>query len=166
VLGDTVERVRRSEWRNDKTVKGARFTLPMNPENLTDNQRKALAEVTSRNATLTEAYRIKEIFRDLYRQPYLPSATDFIKGWLTVARKSKLKPIVKAVRTINKWAKGILRWYASHLTSAVMEGLNSLLQAAKWKSREYKLHRTFITMAYLIAGELDLRCCYPHSAYC
>jgi transposase len=38
-----------------------------------------------------------------------------------------------------------------------MEGLNSLLQAAKRKARGYKLHRTFITMAYLIAGKLDLR---------
>jgi hypothetical protein len=36
-----------------------------------------------------------------------------------------------------------------------MEGLNSLLQAAKRKARGYRLHKTFITMAYLIAGKLD-----------
>lgn len=165
VLGDAVERVRRSEWRKDKTVKGARFALLKNPENLTDSQRKALEEVTGRNAALAEAYRMKETFRDLYRQPNLSSATGFIKGWIVAARSSKLKPIVKAAKTINNRAKGILRWYVSHLTNAVMEGLNSLLQAAKRKARGYKLHRTFITMAYLIAGKLDLRCCYPHSAY-
>jgi hypothetical protein len=37
-----------------------------------------------------------------------------------------------------------------------MAGLNSLLQAAKRKARGYRLHKTFITMAYLIAGKLDL----------
>lgn len=36
ILGDAVERVRRSEWRKDKTVKGSRFALLKNPENLTD----------------------------------------------------------------------------------------------------------------------------------
>ncbi|MFM2090240.1 MAG: hypothetical protein RLZZ127_729 [Planctomycetota bacterium] len=164
VLTDAVDRVRRAEWRKDRTVKGARFALLKNPENLTDRQRKALEQVTSRNAALAEAYRMKETFRDMYRQPDLRSATGFLKAWLVVARKSALAPIRKAAATINKRANGILRWYVSRLTNAVMEGLNSLLQAAKRKARGYALHRTFITMAYLIAGKLDLRHHPPHIA--
>jgi hypothetical protein len=38
----------------------------------------------------------------------------------------------------------------AHLTNAVMEIPNSLLQAAKRRARGYRLHKTFITMAYLI----------------
>lgn len=106
---------------------------------------------------MAEAYRMKETFRNLYKQPDMRSAKGFLTGWLAVAKRSKLKPIVKAASSINNRAKGILRWYVTHLTNAVMEGLNSLLQAAKRKARGYKLHRTFITMAYLIAGKLDLR---------
>ena len=164
VLGDAVERVRRSEWRKDKTVKGSRFVLLKNPENLTDRQREQLTEITGRNAALAEAYRMKETFRDLYRQPDLPSAKGFLKGWLVVAQQSTLKPIIQAAKTIRNRAKGILRWYVSRLTNAVMEGLNSQLQAAKRKARGYKLHRTFITMAYLIAGKLDLRTRSPFRA--
>ncbi len=37
-----------------------------------------------------------------------------------------------------------------------MKPLNSLVQAAKQKARGYRNHRTFILMAYLIAGKLDL----------
>ena len=122
VLGDAVERVRRSEWRKDKTVKGARYALLKNPVNLTDRQRESLAEVTTRNAALAEVYRMKETFRDLYRQPDLRSATGFLKGWLAVAMTSSLKPVLKAAKTINNRAKGILRWYTSRLTNAVMEG--------------------------------------------
>ncbi len=164
ILGDAVERVRRSEWRKDKTVKGARFALLKNPENLTDRQRQQLTEITNRNAALAEAYRMKETFRDLYRQTDLRAATGFLKAWLTVAMHSQLKPIVKAAKTIRARAKGILRWYTSHLTNAVMEGLNSLLQAAKRKARGYRLHHTFITMAYLIAGKLDFRVGTPATA--
>jgi hypothetical protein len=35
---------------------------------------------------------MKETFRDLYRQPDLRSAKGFLKGWLTVAKQSALKP--------------------------------------------------------------------------
>ncbi|MBA3936067.1 MAG: transposase [Planctomycetes bacterium] len=110
VLGDAVERVRRSEWRKDKTVKGARYALLKNPENLTDCQRETLTEITKRNAALAEVYRMKETFRDLYRLPDLRSATGFLKGWLAVAMTSTLKPVVKAAKTINNRAEGILRW--------------------------------------------------------
>ncbi len=135
-------------------MKGSRFVLLKNPENLTDKQRGQLAEITSRNAALAEAYRMKETFRDLYRKPDPRSAKGFLKGRSAVAKQSAQKPIVKAAGTMNNRAKRILRCYASHLTNSVTEGLNSLLQTAKWKARGYS---TFITMAYLIAGKLDLR---------
>lgn len=156
VLGDAMEKVRRSEWRKDKTVKGGRWALLKNPENLTEKQRAQLSDITARNANLAEAYRLKETFRDFYRQPDLTSATGFLKGWIAVAENSTIKPMVKAAKTLRNRGKGILRWFTSHLTNAVMEGLNSLLQAAKRKARGYRLHKTFITMAYLIAGKLDL----------
>ena len=64
--------------------------------------------------------------------------------------------MIKAAKTLRNRSKGILRWFTSHLTHAVMEGLNSLFQAAKRKACGYRLHKTFITMAYLIAGKLNL----------
>ena len=161
VLGDAVERVRRTEWRSDKTVKGGRYALLKNPANLTDRQREQLQDITSRNAALAEVYRMKETFRDLYRQPDLAAAKGFLQGWIATAMTSTLKPLVKAAKTINARAKGILRWYTTRMTNAVMEGLNSLLQAAKRKARGYRLHRTFITMAYLIAGKLEIRAASP-----
>jgi transposase len=161
LLGDAVERVRRTEWRIDKTVKGGRFALLKNPANLTDLQREQLKDITSRNAALAEVYRMKETFRDLYRQPDIVAAMGFLKGWIATAMNSTLKPRVKAAKSINNRAKDILRWYTTRMTNAVLEGLNSLLQAAKRKARGYQLHRTFITMAYLIAGKLDLRAPSP-----
>jgi transposase len=164
VLGDALEKVRRSEWRKDKTVKGGRWALLKNPENLTAKQREQLNDITTRNATLAEAYRLKETFRDFYQQPDLTSATGFLKGWIAIAEQSTVKPMVKAAKTLRNRGKGILRWFVSHLTNAVMEGLNSLLQAAKRKARGYRLHKTFITMAYLIAGKLDFDTTYCAAA--
>jgi transposase len=38
-----------------------------------------------------------------------------------------------------------------------LEGINSLIQAAKAKARGYRSTKNLITMVYLIAGKLDLR---------
>ena len=74
-----------------------------------------------------------------------------------MARASKLEPMRKAADTIQKHWQGILRWFSSGLNNGIMEGLNSLIQAAKRKARGYRNHQTFRTIAYLIAGKLDLR---------
>jgi len=129
-LGDAVERVRRSEWRSDQTVKGGRYALLKNLANLTV-------------------------------KPDRVAAQGFPKGWFATAMNSPLKLLAKAAKTITNRAKGILRWYTTRRPNAVLEGLNSFLQTAKRKARSYRLHRTFITMAYLIAGKLVLRAPSP-----
>lgn len=42
----------------------------------------------------------------------------------------------------------------SHISSGVLEGLNSLIQAATAKARGCRTVENLITMAYLIAGQL------------
>jgi len=60
-----------------------------------------------------------------------------------------------AARTIKKHWAGILRWWESRITNGVLEGLNSLIQAAKAKARGYRTSKNFITMIYLLTGKLD-----------
>jgi len=49
---------------------------------------------------------------------------------------------------------GIIRWQESRINNGILEGLNSVLQAAKRKARGYKFHH-FKTIVYLITGKLD-----------
>jgi transposase len=48
----------------------------------------------------------------------------------------------------------------SHISNGVLEGLNSLIQAAKAKARGYRTVEHLITMSYLIAGQLRFN--VPH----
>jgi len=65
--------------------------------------------------------------------------------------------MMKAARTIKRHWAGVLRWFKSHITNGALEGINSLIQAAKAKARGYRSTKNLITMVYLIAGKLDLR---------
>jgi transposase len=49
---------------------------------------------------------------------------------------------------------GILQWKTSQINNGILEGLNSVVQAAKRKARGYKF-KHFKTIVYLITGGLD-----------
>jgi transposase len=63
--------------------------------------------------------------------------------------------MIDAARTIRRHWKGVLRWFTSKITNGILEGINSLIQAAKAKARGYRSTRNLIAMTYLIAGRLD-----------
>ncbi len=65
--------------------------------------------------------------------------------------------MVKVAKTIRLHQDGILRWFTSGINNGILEGVNSLVQAAKAKARGYRSHKNLITMIYLIAGKLDLK---------
>jgi hypothetical protein len=59
-----------------------------------------------------------------------------------------------------------LGWYfeleKSQINNGILEGLNSVLQAAKRKARGYKI-KHFKTIAYLLTGKLDFSKVNSHS---
>jgi transposase len=59
--------------------------------------------------------------------------------------------------TIDRHRDGILGWFDSTIANGLIEGINSLVQAAKAKARGYRSTRTLKAITYLIAGKLDLR---------
>ena len=63
--------------------------------------------------------------------------------------------MIKAAKIIKKHWDGVLNWFDSLMTIGLLEGFNSLIQAAKARARGYRTNRNLITMAYLVAGKLD-----------
>ena len=56
---------------------------------------------------------------------------------------------------MRKHEEGILRYVSSRMTSGAVEGVNSLVQAARARARGYRNPETFKTIIYLIAGRLE-----------
>jgi transposase len=49
----------------------------------------------------------------------------------------------------------VMRWHHSRVSNGLLEGLNSLIQAAKRRARGYRTNRDYIAMIYLVAGKLN-----------
>ena len=65
--------------------------------------------------------------------------------------------MIEAAHTIKRHWHGILRWFDSKIANGLIEGINSLVQAAKAKARGYRSTRNLKAMVYLLAGKLNLK---------
>jgi transposase len=159
LVNDAVDDVRRQERKDHPELSGTRYIWLKNMENLTPNQEQQLEDfVLSRcHLKTARAYQIRLAFQDLYNQPP-EQAKDYLKEWYFWATHSRIQPIIDVAKTIRRHQDGILRWFDSHINNGILEGINSLVQAAKAKARGYRSNRNFATIIYLIAGKLDLSC--------
>jgi transposase len=115
-----------------------------------------LKALPTQHLKTARAYQIRLAFQDLYNQPTAEAGVAFLKKWYFWATHSRLQPVIDAARTIKSHWNGILRWFDSRIANGLMEGINSLVQAAKAKARGYRSTRNLKAIVYLLAGKLDL----------
>jgi len=78
-----------------------------------------------------------------------------LKKWFFWATHSRILPIIRAAYVIKLHWEGILQWFKSKMTNGILEGLNSLIQAAKAKARGYRTNKNLIAIIYLIGGKFN-----------
>ena len=156
IINDAVDAVRRAEQKGQSVLRGTRYVWLRNPDNLSERQRATLDALPTRHLKTARAYQIRLAFQELYDQSSPEAATDYLKRWYFWATHSRLDPMIDAARTIKRHWDGILRWFDSKIANGLIEGINSLLQAAKAKARGYRSTRNLKAIVYLLAGKLDL----------
>jgi transposase len=156
IINDAVDQVRRAERKVHKFLAGTRYLWLRNPANLSDRQKAVFESLPIRHLKTARAYQIRLAFQELYDQPSSEAATVFLKKWYFWATHSQLPPIIDAARTVKRHWNGILRWFHSRIANGLIEGINSLIQAAKAKARGYRSIRNLKAMVYLLAGKLSL----------
>jgi transposase len=155
IMNAAVDQVRREEAKTRGELKSTRYLWLKNPSKLTAKQKQAMEKMPTHNLKTARAYQIRLTFQELFAQPTRKAGEAFLKRWYYWATHSRLDPIIAAAKTIKKHWEGILNWFDSMISTGILEGYNSLIQAAKSRARGYRTIRNLITMAYLVAGKLD-----------
>jgi transposase len=110
------------------------------------------------------AIHIRENFQKLYKAPTEEDFEDLLKKWYFWATHSRLEPMIKAAKTIKNDWDGVLDWKKSQISNGILEGLNSIVQAAKAKARGFKTFRNFRIVVFLLTGDLDFKPLNPYVA--
>jgi transposase len=158
---DALDEIRREVWNEARRagqtqlardLKGARFALWKNPQNLSARQHAKLADVQKTNQRLYRAYLLKEQLRQIYRLP-AAAATRLLEAWLTWARRCRLAPFVKLARTITDQRVGILAAIQHGLSNARVEAINTQIRLIT--RRAFGFHSpTLIALAMLTLADL------------
>jgi transposase len=158
IINDAVDAVRREEAKTNPLLKKTRYIFLKNHGNLTASQRakKEELQLADLNLRSMEALRMRETFQQIYHAETEKDFSELLHQWLDWVLHCDLEPMRKAAQTVQKHLPGIQNWIRSRINNGILEGLNSIIQAAKRKARGYgKKH--FATITFLLTGKLNFR---------
>ena len=160
---EAVDEVRRAESKIRPELTRTRYVWLKNEANFTAKQREKLAWLTRPSMQLrtTRATRWRDDFNEFYNKASAEEAEAYLRRWCHGAKRSRLEPIKEFVAMVEAHWEGIIAWQQSPLSNGLLEGTNSLVQAAKRRARGYRSKAKMITIIYLIAGKLPLPEIHP-----
>ena len=160
---DALDEIRREVWnearragqtQTARDLKGARFALWKNPENLTARQQAKLSDIQTTNRRLYRAYLLKEQLRQIYRLPPT-AAIALLDRWLAWARRCRLQPFVKLARTITDQRVGILAAIEHGLSNARVEAINTQIRLITRRAFGFHSPDALIALAMLTLADLS-----------
>lgn len=154
LMGAALDQVRREEVRTNQALSGTRYLWLSNVENLRPAQAEQLSTLRRQQLKTGRAYALRLSLQEFYQQPAREGGAAYLKRWYFWATHARLEPVRKVAGTIKAHWEGILNWFESQATTSLLEGINSLVQAAKARARGYRSTRNLIAIAYLLAGKL------------
>jgi transposase len=154
---DALDETRREEWNAlrasgaataAKELKGLRYLLLRNWENLSPLQKATIRELEVANRRLLRAWQLKEELREVLRLPLL-AAGQALDDWLYFASRSRLSHFVKLARTIRAFRSSIEAMLEWKLTNGIAESVNAAIGRIRSNARGFHEPQAFITMIML-----------------
>ena len=136
-----------------KALKGSRFLLLKNYENLGSEEQTRLEALLEVNEPLFLAHSLKEQFQLFWQKGSEKEAEEFFMYWGIDVLATGLEPLMKVVWTLYRHLKGILNYFKHRITNAAAEGINNKIKTMKrqaygfrdieyFKLRLYHLHES------------------------
>ena len=138
-------------------LKGSRYLWLKNDANLSAAQIAERGSLAKANLKTGRAWAMRLAFQDIYKVPSRDWASIIFDRWCSWARRSRREPMKADDVSLMRHAEGILAWFDSRIANGLIEGINSLVQAAKAKARGYRSIQNLMAITYLVAGNLHLR---------
>ncbi len=144
-------RSRRDATGHAKELKGARYALWKNPENLTARQQAKLAWIATADPRLHRAYLLKERLRLVFRLPYA-EAEACLDGWISWARRCRIPAYVTLQRRIVKHKASILAAIEHGLSNGRIESVNTKVRLITRIAFGFRSPDALIALAMLSLG--------------
>lgn len=134
-LNEALDKVRKSEYArvagsDRKFIKGQKYNLLSNRENLSLSGRESLKALLTANKKLNTAYLLKESFGQLWDYQSEAWARKLFDNWKASLKRQQLKPFEKFAEMIERHWDGIAAFCKSEnkVSLGFVEGLNNKIR--------------------------------------
>lgn len=152
--------VRRWVWNTLRTIglagaakhlKGCRYALWKNPEDLTEKQTAKLAWIAKHNHQLYRAYLLKEQLRVVFAHRG-DEAVALLEAWLSWARRCQIPAFVELYHRIRKHRTGIIASVTHGLSNGLTESINTKLRLLTRIAYGFRSTNNLIALCLLDRG--------------
>jgi len=134
-----------------RDLKGARYALWKNPENLTDRQQAKLAWVAKVDHQLYRAYLLKEQLREVFRLRG-SEGKQLLDSWLSWARRCRIPAFVHLAQRLAKHREAIDATLDHRLSNGLVESTNTKIRLLTRMAFGFKSPEAMIALAMLNLG--------------
>lgn len=137
-----IDKVRNLEYRKADPMlrglmKGSRFLLLKNPQNLRGDEQPRLKAILKNNEALALLYILKDYLKRLWQYRYRAAAEKFLTYWCQLALQSGIRQLYTFVNMLFKYSYGILNHCKYQIHTGKLEGINNKIKVIKRKAFGY-----------------------------
>ena len=144
-----VDRVRLDESKKQseegrRYIKGSRYLLPKNEENLSPDQRARLQELLAVNEALSTVYILKDQLKELFHHRRPTSARQALHRWCNLADASGLGPLRRFASMLRAHQEGIVNHARYPIHTGRLEGMHNRIKVIKRQAYGFRDDAYFI----------------------
>jgi transposase len=141
-FGKVIDAVRRSEYQHadgvgKAVIKGSRYLLLRNEENLTEPQRDRLDELLELNHTLNQVYILKDDLKQIYTATGRRQAKRRMEAWCAMAEQIDHWQVKRFAGRLRCFEEGILNHCEYAIGTSRLEGTNNKIKLIKRRAYGY-----------------------------
>jgi len=148
-LNEALTKVRRTiqkqaDAATQALLKGCRWLLVKNRENLTEEQHQKLSRMLEASPELKSCYELKESFRELFNENLSYQAAEKgLLAWIAKVEATSFKALKSFVNTLRNWWEQILNYFEGRFNNGFAEGVNLKIKMLNRRGYGYRNFNSF-----------------------
>lgn len=119
-------------------IKGSRYLLFKNDENLTDRQRPHLQRLLEVNETIHTAYLLRDSLKEIWKLRCPWAVRGALREWCKMAEESGIGPLKRFAGTLHRHRRGIVAHARYPIHTGRLEGVNNKIKVIKRRSYGFR----------------------------
>jgi transposase len=125
------EEYKRAKKTDQAVLKGTKYLLLRNWENLKSHQKRRLDELLDLNKPLNTVYVLKDQLKRLWTYAYPGAAGNFFQTWYETAIQAHLPPLTRFANSLKEHWDGIVAHCRFPIHTSLLEGINNKAKVIK-----------------------------------